>query len=155
MKTIKVIALIAAILFAGMTYAQRGEFRGQRGNFQDRREIVKEFRQQNPEAGLTQAQREQLKNQRIEAEKKIKPFQDELRELRAKHQTLVTADKPDLKAIENSLEKLANVQLSMAKIRAAQHQEIRAQLNDEQRLIFDKRHQMGKGRGHFRPQRGM
>lgn len=146
------IAAITIFTLIGLTNplnAQRTErFRGER-NISERREAF--MQQRNSETRLTDDQKEKFRALRIETEKKLKPFQDQLSELMAKHQTLVTADKPDMKAIETSLSQISKTRLEMAKIRAARHQEVRAQLTEEQRLMFDKRRGMLEHRKGFRP----
>lgn len=154
MKTrIVTLALIAVFLFSGTAIAQRGEGRREGRNFADRREQVRENRQSRPLQNFTTEQLENMQKLRLESEKQVKPYQDQIRELRARHQTLITAEKTDIKAIESNLEKMAEVQLSMAKIRAKHHQELRAQLTEEQRLQFDKRRGMMVGREGNRPKR--
>ncbi len=153
MKTlIAVVSILAFVMVANPSDAQRFErFRGNR-NFNDSEFPVRSQRAE--ELKLSDAQREKMQTIRIETEKQIKPYQDQMRELMARHQTLVTAEKPDMKAIEASLEQISKVQLQMAKIRAARHQEIRAQLTEEQRLMFDKRRGiMGRGEGFGAPRR--
>jgi len=145
------IAAITIFTLIGLTNpsnAQRADrFRGDR-NFPERREAF--MQQRNPEMRLTDDQKEKFRELRIETEKKLKPFQDQLRELLAKHQTLVTVDKPDMTTIESSLEQISKTRLEMAKIRAAMHQDVRAQLTEEQRLMFDKRRGMMEQRKGFR-----
>lgn len=154
MKTrIVTLALTALFLFSGTAIAQRGEGRREGRNFADRRVQLRENRQSVPSQNFTEEHREQMQKLRLETEKQLKPYQDQMRELRARHQTLVTAEKPDTKAIESSLEKIAEVQLSIAKIRAKHHQEIRAQLTEEQRLQFDKRRGMMFGGEGYGPKR--
>ena len=53
---------------------------------------------------LTADQKEAMKALRLETAKQIKPLKNELRELMARQQTLVTADKADLKAIDNNID---------------------------------------------------
>ena len=154
MKTrIVTLALIALFLLSGTAMAQRGEGRRVGKDFADRREQLRENRQSGPSQNFTEEQREQMQKLRLETEKQLKPYQDQMRELRARHQTLVTAEKPDTKAIESSLEKIAEVQLSMAKIRAKHHQELRAQLTEEQRLQLDKRRGTMFGKEGYGPKR--
>jgi len=92
---------------------------------------------------LTEDQKEKIKDIHLKAMEESKVFTDQLREQRAKHQTLVTAESPDMKAIEKSLEKMSELKLELQKIRAEKHQEIRTLLTKEQLLIFD---QKGMGR---------
>jgi len=155
MKTrILVIVLLAVIVTAGSVRAQRVDIRRDIKNMPERRERIIEIRKENPDALLTKEQQEFMRKSRLETEKLLKPYQDQMRELRARHQTLVTADKADMKAIGKSLEKIAEVQLAMSMIRAEQHQKFRAQLSDEQRMMWDKRGQMNNRPGRHRQHRG-
>lgn len=109
---------------------------------------------------FTEEQKEAMKTIRLETEKQLKPLKNELRELNAHQQTLVTADKADMKAIEKNIDKISGVKAQMAKIMAKQHQEVRAQLNEEQLMKFDsmREKRMQKGRENMdrreRPGRG-
>jgi protein CpxP len=86
---------------------------------------------------FTAEQKETMKNMRMETAKKIKPLKNELRELMAHQQTLTTADKADLKAINKNIEKMSDAKTEMAKIMAAQHQQVRSLLSEEQLMKFD------------------
>lgn len=102
---------------------------------------------------LTAEQKEVIKKLRLETEKQMKPLKNELRELTAHQQTLMTADKADLNAINKNIDKISGVKAEMAKIRAKQHQEFRSQLTEEQLIKFDSR--KGKMRHATpRPERG-
>ena len=156
MKTrILSIVLLAIIFTAGSAHAQRGDFRREGKTMPERREAIMKQRLETPNARFTEEQREFMQKSRLETEKRLKPHQDQIRELRARHQTLVTADKADMKAIGTSLEKLAEVQLAMAGIKAEQHQQFRAQLTDEQRMMLDKRGQMNNRPGRQKQHRGI
>ena len=155
MKTrILSIVLMAIILTAGSVNAQRGDFRREGNTMPERRGAMMKQRVENPNAHFTDEQREFMQKSRLETEKRLKPYLDQMRELRARHQTLVTADKADMKAIGSSLEKLTEVQLAMAKIRAEQHQQFRARLTDEQRMMFDKHGHMNTIPGRQKQNRG-
>ncbi len=153
-KRILTIVLLAVIVTAGSVHAQIVDIRRDIKNMPERRERTIEIRQEKPDALLTKEQQEFMRKSRLETEKLLKPYQDQMREHRARHQTLVTADKADMKAIGTSLEKIAEVQLAMARIRAEQHQKFRAQLSDEQRMMWDKRGQMNNRPGRQMQHRG-
>jgi Spy/CpxP family protein refolding chaperone len=65
----------------------------------------------------------------------------------AHHRTLVTAEKTDIAAINASIEKMGALKISLEKAEAAQQQEIRKLLTEEQRIKMDKnpRNRMGGG----------
>lgn len=86
---------------------------------------------------LSDAQKESLKQSMLAMQKQIKPVRNELGEALAHQRTLVTADTPDLKAIDKNLDKIGELKTEMAKIRAKYQLEMRAQLTPEQQLKFD------------------
>ena len=51
--------------------------------------------------------------------------------------TLETAENPDIKAINNLIDEMSVIKTKMAKDRAANHQEVRKLLTEEQRIKFD------------------
>ncbi len=90
-------------------------------------------------SSFNEEQIESVKQISLEMAKEVKPFADQLRELRAAHITLITADKPEQTAISESLKKMNNIQTSISKIKAKNQLEIRSQLTEEQQIMFDKR----------------
>jgi Spy/CpxP family protein refolding chaperone len=86
---------------------------------------------------LSTEQKEAVKKIWLESAKALKPIKDELRELKAKHQTLTTQSKPDMDAINKSIEKIGSVKVQIAKIQAKRQQEFRALLTEEQLLKLD------------------
>ena len=60
----------------------------------------------------------------------------------------MTLDNPDRSEIENLVEEIGTIRTSIQKARINHHQEVRAQLTEEQRVIFDTRMQRGFGPGH-------
>ncbi|MDP4183740.1 MAG: Spy/CpxP family protein refolding chaperone [Bacteroidota bacterium] len=95
---------------------------------------------------LTDAQKAQFKDLHMQMFKEVKPLKDELRELEAHHQTLVTQNSPDIEAIYKSIDKMSVVKTKLAKIQANYHQKMRALLTDEQRVMFDQRRDNGMRR---------
>jgi Spy/CpxP family protein refolding chaperone len=143
MKTKRIFLIVFLVFATGVAMAQPERFgRGGMGMPQQRfqgqgfakqapGEKLKEY------LNLTDTQAEAVKKMRAEAQKALKPLKNELRELNAKHITLTTADKPDLAAINKSIEKIGDVKVEMAKIKAKQQVEFRALLTDEQLLKLD------------------
>lgn len=93
---------------------------------------------------LTKEQKDQLKTFRIEQEKQLLPLKNQLREKRAQLQTLRTAEKVDMIAINNLVDEIAELQKKHIKVREAHYQKVRSVLTDEQRIIYD--NSMGKRR---------
>jgi Spy/CpxP family protein refolding chaperone len=92
-----------------------------------------------PGAGLelTDAQKEAFRQSRLAVQKQLQPIQNELGEAEAHQKTLMTAEKTDLAAINKNIEKIGGLKIEMAKIKAKNHLDLRAQLTEEQRLKFD------------------
>ena len=106
---------------------------------------------------LSEEQRESFKQLRIAMHKEIQPVKNELDEALAHQKTLVTAEKPDMKAINQNLDKIGDLKTKISKIQTKNKLEMRALLNDEQKLKFDmmkdfkKDHFMAEGKKEFRP----
>ena len=87
--------------------------------------------------GLTDAQKEAFQKGRTETAKQVQPLRNQLGEARAHQKTLTTAEKPDMAAINKNIEKMGALQTEIEKIQTKHWLEMRAQLNDEQRLKID------------------
>jgi len=88
--------------------------------------------------GLTEEQKERAKEIHLAAAKEAKPLEDQLRELKAHHQTLVTAEVANMKAINKSIDEMSAVKAKLAKVKAGYHQEFRSILSEEQKLKMDR-----------------
>jgi Spy/CpxP family protein refolding chaperone len=103
----------------------------------------REMRRGNDQTGpknglnLTDAQKEAWKQSMMEAQKQIQPLRNELGEAKAHQKTLMTAEKPDMGAINKNIEKIGDIKVEIEKIQAAQRLKMRAQLTDEQLLKID------------------
>ena len=86
---------------------------------------------------FSEEQQAKIKELRLETAKQIKPLRNELNELEARQQTLTTTNKADMGAINSNIDKMGKVKADIEKIRAKQHQEIRAMLSEEQLVKFD------------------
>jgi Spy/CpxP family protein refolding chaperone len=87
---------------------------------------------------LTDAQKESFKKSRLALEKQLQPVRNELGEAEARQRTLTTTDKPDMDAVNKNIDKIGSLKTQMAKMQAKHRIEMRAQLTDEQRLMFDR-----------------
>ena len=146
--------LVSGILLSGSILAQKSE-----RNFKSRPEM-REMGQQQKHDGmmkdsLTTKQKEAIGQIRVKTDKELKPLHDQLSELMAHHRTLMTAEKPDMAAINASIEKMGAIKISIEKAETAQQQEIRKLLTEEQRSRMDKTHNGRMGGGdQQRPQFG-
>ena len=96
---------------------------------------------------LTEDQETKIEALRTTHMKGMLQFKNKLNELKAKQQTLVNADKADMKVINANIDEITALENKMMKQKAGHHQAVRALLNDRQRIIFDS-HGFGRGLGH-------
>lgn len=86
---------------------------------------------------LSDEQKSKIKTLELAQFKEVLPLQNHVEELEAKQQTLTTMEKPDLAAINANIDEITKTQNQIMKLHAHYHQDIRALLNDEQRMFFD------------------
>ena len=102
---------------------------------------------------LTPDQKTKIKLLRTGLQKEMLPLKNQLGEKRARMQTLETAEKVDMTAINTQIDEIKGLEAKMYKLKAAQRQEIRMLLTAEQRIHFDtkpKKHERGKNKRHGR-----
>ncbi|MDX1586158.1 MAG: Spy/CpxP family protein refolding chaperone [Balneolaceae bacterium] len=151
MKTLPIVKAVALSLVlvgsSGITFAQQGPWNN---NF-DRMEQMREMRQPGNHLlalpGLTDEQKEQIREVMLETRKEMLPIQNQVREKRAQLRTLRTSENADMKAINSMVDEISGLRAGMMKTRLASEQEIRNLLTEEQRIIFDSRSPMGKKPG--------
>ena len=140
MKTVKILLAAGLMTLMGATYAQPGE--GYRGERNKQREV-----RQRGHASLELTHEQQAKAEalKLNMQKAALPLKNELGENRAKMRTLSTAENPDMKAINKLIDNNAGLRADLEKLRAANHQEFRKMLTEEQRVKFD-----SKPKGRYR-----
>lgn len=107
----------------------------------------------NPESGcmipdLTDSQRAALKDLRLEHQKKMMLFQAKLEEKKAALNTLRLADRPDTKAINQTIDEFIAIKGDLMKEKEAHMQAVKSKLTDEQKLWFNSHHSQGMGPNH-------
>lgn len=131
-KSKHVVLLIAALLLvSGSAFAQPP---GQ-GPEGAERQCPREHGMMIPD--LTEAQREQMKELRIEHMKALQQLRNQMGEKKARLRTLSTGDKVSMTEINSVIEDIGRMRTQMMKLRAQHRQDIRKLLTDEQRVIFD------------------
>lgn len=83
--------------------------------------------------GLSQAQREKVASLHDEQARKVIRIEADLKIAQLDLHKLVASDKPDLRAIEAQIDKVAGLRAGIAKARVATRIAVRAMLTDEQR----------------------
>jgi Spy/CpxP family protein refolding chaperone len=138
MKT-KVLLMIGLMGFASVLLAQPAQRPVRNGEGLQRSQMMARQRAQKPETAfkLTDAQKEEFKKGMLALHKQMQPLKNQLGEAAAHQKTLMTAEKTDLAAIDKNLDKIGAIKTEMAKLQAKSRLEMRAQLTDEQKLMFD------------------
>ena len=90
-------------------------------------------------AGLSEDQKAQIHKLRISHLKDVQALRNQVRENRAHFKTLMTSENPDMNAINKNIDEFGGIRSQLMKKQAAHIQDIRKLLNDEQRLIFDRK----------------
>ena len=138
MKT-KVLMLAVLLGVTTVVIAQPKKNDQERPFRDQKKEMKMDARKGGPENGLnlTDAQKEAFRQSRLVLQKQVQPILNELGEAEAHQKTLMSAEKPDLAAINKNIEQIGNLKVEMAKIKAKNRLDMRAQLTEEQRLKFD------------------
>ena len=88
---------------------------------------------------LTEDQRTQMKSMRLKMQQEMLPIRNKIGENRAKLRTLSTVENADMKAINKVIDSNSQLSANLAKLWAANRQDIRKILSEEQRIMFDSR----------------
>jgi Spy/CpxP family protein refolding chaperone len=130
LKQITVMALVIIPLTAVM-----GQERGTREGARMQRRDGSRMEMMIPD--LTDEQQGKIKGLHLNMMKESLPIRNQLGENQAKMKTLQTAENPDMKAIDKLIDESTGLQAVLQKKAAANHQEVRSLLTEEQRVIFD------------------
>lgn len=133
------------LLTVGTSMAQKGA--GMMERKMDRSETPGFHQQYMMIPDLTEEQKEQIKELRVDQMKKMTQLRNQLTEKRAALSTLQTQDNPNMEEINTTIEEMGQIRISMHKEQAAHHQEIRKLLTEEQKAYFDA-HRMKKRGNH-------
>ena len=99
---------------------------------------------------LTDEQKTQIQELRVDQMKEMTSFRNDLMEKRARLRTLETKDNPEMSAINAVIEEMGDIRTNRHKASAQHRQQVREILTEEQRVIYDARmmHRQGKFSGH-------
>jgi|GEM_PF-843804 len=102
---------------------------------------------------LSDDQIKAIKYLRLQMHKEVKPLQNKLMEAVVHQKTLLSADEPNMKAINENIEKIGAIRIDIQKTRTKYLLDMRSKLNDEQRMKLD---MMKSHHGNFNgPRKGM
>ncbi len=132
-----VVCVLSLVMAGAMDSLQAQERRQMRQEMRHKREGRERGDRLSMIPDLTDEQREKIESLRTDMQKEMLPIKNELGEKRARLKTLSTAEKASMNDINRVIDEIGGLQTRMMKIRAAHHQKVRAELNEEQRLFFD------------------
>jgi Spy/CpxP family protein refolding chaperone len=138
--------LLAAVMVTGMqAQAQNGKGNGPCGqgygpNRQECTQFGQGFgRMQQPALDLSEEQQEQMQVLRLEHYKVMKPLRNQMAELKAREQTLISEEEVDMKALNKVIDDQTALQNKMRKLGAEHRLAVREILTDEQMMKLDQR----------------
>lgn len=102
---------------------------------------------------LSEEQQEQVKQHWLEGQEEMLPLRNELREKRARLQTLRTSADYDKSAVNSLIQEIGELETNMMLLREEHRQEMRSFLTAEQKVIFDA-HRLNRGNRGSRGMRG-
>lgn len=97
--------------------------------------------------GITVEQRTAIDQLRVKQLRKSELIRAEIGEKQARLNTLKLAEKEDVKAIDGTIDDISKLRGDLMKQREAHKREIKALLNDEQKVYFDSGYGKGHGKG--------
>ena len=92
--------------------------------------------------GLNDEQKAKIEKIKLDSGKKIQELKAELKIKDAELDKMMIADNPDKKAIDKKIDEISVIKANIQKERTAAHLAIRSELTPEQRIKFDRHHQM-------------
>lgn len=89
---------------------------------------------------LSDSQEETIRSLQLEHQKTRLAHRNQMVQLRAQYQNLITAEEVDQSALDEVINQMGNLRTQMMQDRTAHRLEVRDQLNEEQRVVFDSMH---------------
>ncbi len=93
---------------------------------------------------LTDEQKKQIKELRMKNAKELLPLKNQLAEKKARLRTLSTVDQVKMNEIEKVIDEIGSINVQIMKKNAAQQQNFRKLLTEEQRIACDSKSGRGK-----------
>ena len=149
MKTQKLTMLLFVMIFTGLSlnsFAQRGNVRGQ--NFQKGQRMNPQNEWMCHIPDLTEDQKAKIEVLRLKNQKEMIKKRNLVREKRAHLITLKSEGELNMKEINKTIDKIADMNAEISKDRIANQQEVRKLLTDDQKIFFDNWQSRGN-RGDF------
>jgi Spy/CpxP family protein refolding chaperone len=95
--------------------------------------------------GITEDQTKKMDDVRMKHMKQVIPIKSMLKEKKARINTLMVAEKPDMAAINAAVDEMTNLDAQLLKLKVQCKQDIRALLTDNQKVLFDSKQDIFEG----------
>ena len=141
MKKVAVLAIVVLMISGTNLFAQRGRNYSNQGKGYNQNQVCQRI------PDLTDDQISKIEVLRVGHLKEMNNHRNQMNELRAKKQTLMTSDNADMKEINAVIDQMTNLHNKQMKTSAKHRQDVRAQLTDEQKVYFDSRPMNRRGSG--------
>jgi Spy/CpxP family protein refolding chaperone len=96
---------------------------------------------------LTDDQKSKIKDLHLNLKKETILLKNQIGEKEAHLKTITMVDKVDMSEVNKTIDESFALKASLAKKKATFHQEVRALLNNEQKVVFDSKASCGKHKG--------
>ncbi len=145
---LNVLSLMAAVILMSFSYQANSQMNGKGQGPGWNQKNMQGMHCNLP--NLTEDQQNKMNKMRTANMKEMLQFRNTMAEKKAHLNTLRTADKADMNAINKLIDEMGAMKITMMKKREAHRQEVRKILTEEQRVIFDSRGGQGfkGGKGH-------
>ncbi|WP_258105560.1 Spy/CpxP family protein refolding chaperone [Marinoscillum sp. MHG1-6] len=135
LKKVFIIGMVLIWSVGAWAQPPNGERKGpsQGGDFQKQR--AEQFAER---LELTEEQKVKFDEEKVRFHKESQPIMNQLREKKARLQTLVSSDEVKRKEIDQVIEEIGTLETSLLRARTNHQITSRAMLTDKQKVIFDK-----------------
>lgn len=141
MKKISILTIALLMVGATSIFAQRGRNFSNSDAGYGRNMICNRI------PDLTADQETKIEALRVNHLKEMTSYRNQMNELRAKKQTLMSSDNTNMNEINSVIDQMTGVHGKMMKASAKHRQDVRNLLTDEQKVYFDSRPMRGRGHG--------
>ena len=124
----------------GIGNAHGAMIRGGKGQrVQGNRRACTQMGMRSTEFGLSDDQKQQMIDLRIDHLKQVQPLKNQLRELQVTQKGIISSQKPDMKSLMSNVEKISDIKKEMMKNGVDHRLAVRNILTEDQRVLWDAR----------------
>lgn len=146
MKNKLIISALAILFACGAAWAQGPRNgNGPRSGYNDGR-MMDPVERMSLRLDLNENQRDKIESIHLSYAQKNQPIRNEINELEAKLQTLTSTNSPNRNEVNSTVEQIGDLRSELYQNRTACQLDIRAELDEGQKLRYDQFKSQGRGR---------